>query len=218
MRKYLLGHPVFTTLHLSILFSVSLVAARIIYTGNPYLFFMVWNLFLAYIPFFISSLLPYKPALIENKKIFWPLSVLWLLFIPNTFYMITDLFHLNDLRSVPLWFDTLTIVSFAWNGILLGVISVQQMESVVRIFLGRYTTLLFLYPVMFLNAFGVFIGRYLRYNSWDVLTDPLDLTRDIIRLVIHPFHFVHAWSMVAGFSVFLLLCYLFLQSWKKSVV
>lgn len=218
MRNYLLSNPVFMILHVSLLFSVSLVASRIFYTGNPYLLFMVWNLFLAYIPFLISSSFPFKPALIENKWIFWPLSLIWLLFIPNTFYMITDLFHLNDIRSMPLWFDTLLIVSFAWNGILLGLISVRQMESVMRIFLGRYTPFLFLYPVMFLNAFGVFIGRYLRYNSWDLITDPLDLTKDIARLIIHPFQFVHAWSMVAGFSVFLLLCYLFLQSWKKSAV
>lgn len=213
--KYLISNPVFRILHLSLLFSVSMVMARVIYLGQSYFMFMLWNLFLAYIPFLVSSLLIDRPMLIDKKLLFIPLALLWLVFIPNTFYMITDLFHLNEPHAMPLWFDTLLIVSFSWNGLLLGIISVQQMESVMRIFLGKYTAAIFLYPVFFLNALGVFIGRFLRYNSWDVITDPLGLVKDIVLLVLHPFHFVSAWGMVAGFSTFLLLCYLFLQSWRK---
>lgn len=213
--KYLFSNPVFRILHLSLLFSVSMVLARVIYLGQSYFMFMLWNLFLAYIPFLVSSLFIDRPMLIDKKFLFIPLALLWLVFIPNTFYMITDLFHLNEPHAMPLWFDTLLIVSFSWNGLLLGIISVQQMESVMRIFLGKYTAAIFLYPVFFLNALGVFIGRFLRYNSWDVITDPLGLVKDIVLLVLHPFHFVSAWGMVAGFSTFLLLCYLFLQSWRK---
>lgn len=213
--KYLFSNPVFRILHLSLLFSVSMVLARVIYMGQSYFMFMLWNLFLAYIPFLVSSLFIDRPMLIDKKFLFIPLALLWLVFIPNTFYMITDLFHLNEPHAMPLWFDTLLIVSFSWNGLLLGIISVQQMESVMRIFLGKYTAAIFLYPVFFLNALGVFIGRFLRYNSWDVITDPLGLVKDIVILVLHPFHFVSAWGMVAGFSTFLLLCYLFLQSWRK---
>ena len=213
--KYLFSNPVFRILHLSLLFSVSMVLARVFYMGQSYFMFMLWNLFLAYIPFLLSSLFIDRPMLIDKKLLFIPLALLWLVFIPNTFYMITDLFHLNEPHAMPLWFDTLLIVSFSWNGLLLGIISVQQMESVMRIFLGKYTAPIFLYPVFFLNALGVFIGRFLRYNSWDVITDPLGLVKDIVLLVLHPFHFVSAWGMVAGFSTFLLLCYLFLQSWRK---
>lgn len=213
--KYLFSNPVFRILHLSLLFSVSMVLARVFYMGQSYFMFMLWNLFLAYIPFLLSSLFIDRPMLIDKKLLFIPLALLWLVFIPNTFYMLTDLFHLNEPHAMPLWFDTLLIVSFSWNGLLLGIISVQQMESVMRIFLGKYTAPIFLYPVFFLNALGVFIGRFLRYNSWDVITDPLGLVKDIVLLVLHPFHFVSAWGMVAGFSTFLLLCYLFLQSWRK---
>lgn len=213
--KYLFSNPVFRILHLSLLFSVSIVLARVIYMGQSYFMFMLWNLFLAYIPFLLSSLFIDRPMLIDRKLLFIPLALLWLVFIPNTFYMITDLFHLNEPHAMPLWFDTLLIVSFSWNGLLLGIISVQQMESVMRIFLGKHTAAIFLYPVFFLNALGIFIGRFLRYNSWDVITDPLGLVKDIVLLVLHPFHFVSAWGMVAGFSTFLLLCYLFLQSWRK---
>lgn len=213
--KYLFSNSVFRILHLSLLFSVSMVFARVFYMGQSYFMFMLWNLFLAYIPFMLSSLFIDRPVLIDKKLLFIPLALLWLVFIPNTFYMITDLFHLNEPHAMPLWFDTLLIVSFSWNGLLLGIISVQQMESVMRIFLGKYTAAIFLYPVFFLNALGVFIGRFLRYNSWDVITDPLGLVKDIVLLVLHPFHFVSAWGMVAGFSTFLLLCYLFLQSWRK---
>ncbi|WP_431217905.1 DUF1361 domain-containing protein [Puia sp. P3] len=74
---------------------------------------------------------------------------------------------------VPEWFDLSLILSFAFNGLLLGVLSVRQME---RLFLPNPTTIgswLFLYPIMVLNALGVYTGRYLRYNSWDIISDPL---------------------------------------------
>jgi len=93
------------------------------------------------------------------------------LFIPNSFYIITDLYHLGDKyndRQTPQWFDLAMILSYVWNGLLLGVLSVRQME---RALLPRQTLrneLLFLYPVMWTSALGIYIGRYLRYNSWDV--------------------------------------------------
>ena len=100
-------------------FSCVLVLLRIIHTGKPMFLWLVWNLFLAYVPYLLSSLLTLRQP---SRWRFLLLSAIWLLFIPNSFYILTDLFHLIDCRSpqVPAWFDLSLIFSFAWNGLLLG--------------------------------------------------------------------------------------------------
>jgi len=208
-------------LFLSMLFSCLLIVARVVHTEHRHFIFLVWNLFLAYIPYFISTQLTRLETLGGGSRLgWWMLALLWLLFIPNSFYIITDLYHLGDLyndRTMPQWFDLAMILSFVWNGLLLGVLSVRQME---RIFLPRLTLLselLFLYPVMWLNALGIYIGRYLRYNSWDIVTDPFRLLRDIATLVIHPLRHQNVWDMVLCFSILMTLIYLLMKRISKAL-
>ena len=216
-------------LFLSMLFSCLLTAARVVHTEHRHFIFLVWNLFLAYIPYFISTKLTRMqgrgtaPAGAQGAGRgagWWALALLWLLFIPNSFYIITDLYHLGDLyndRTMPQWFDLAMILSFVWNGLLLGVLSVRQME---RLFLPRLTLareLLFLYPVMWLNALGIYIGRYLRYNSWDIVTDPFRLLRDIALMVIHPLRHQNTWDMVFCFSILMTLIYLMMKRVSKAL-
>jgi uncharacterized membrane protein len=200
------------------LFSCLLVAARIYHTGKLTFVFMPWNLFLAYVPYFIStSLTRMSPAgtptrLGPRTDHFLRITglIAWLLFIPNSFYILTDLYHLADNHRnirVPEWFDLILILSFAWNGLLLGILSTRQVEKLLApnaSFLGRWV---FLYPIMWLNALGVFIGRYLRYNSWDIFNNPLDLLRDIITMIAHPLRHHDAWSMIFCYSILLTLIY-----------
>jgi uncharacterized membrane protein len=207
-------------LALSMLFSCLLVVARIWHTGRLTFIFMTWNLFLAYVPYWISSQLTRmdtrRYALMRVAGL-----VVWLLFIPNSFYILTDLYHLADGHRnarVPEWFDLSLILSFAWNGLLLGVKSTCQIEMLLApdaSFAGRW---ILLYPIMFLNALGVYIGRDLRYNSWDILTNPVDLLGDIAKLLVHPMRFQYAWGMIFCFSVLLTLMYSLLtknrEPWK----
>jgi uncharacterized membrane protein len=196
-------------LTLSALFSCLLVVARIIHTGRLTFGLMPWNLFLAYVPYFISTMLTQHGQEI-NKGLKAVVLIIWLLFIPNSFYILTDLFHLADNHRdprVPEWFDLVLILSFAWNGLLLGILSIRQVEKLLApraSSLGRWV---FLCPVMILNSFGVYIGRYLRYNSWDVVTSPVDLLVDIIRIVVHPLRYRDAWDMIVCYSVLLTLMY-----------
>ena len=208
-------------LFLSILFSILLVGARVIHTGRMSFLFLIWNLFLAYIPYFITCLLARRPHWIKNKFLFIPLFLAWLLFVPNSFYIITDLFHLTDHyndRQVPQWFDLAMILSFAWNGLLLGVLSVRQMEHILMPQLSLRYELLFLYPIMWLNALGVYTGRYLRYNSWDVITDPFSLLEDIMSLIIHPLRHQVAWDMIFCFSILMTLMYLMIKKVHKALI
>lgn len=207
-------------LSLSMGFSVLLVFMRISHTGRTTFLFMIWNLFLAYIPYALTSWMSTRPPGISRRTFFIPLALVWLLFIPNSFYILTDLFHLADHYgdgSVPPWYDLALILSFAWNGLLLGVLSVRQMEKFLLRGSSLREELLFLYPVMWLNALGVYIGRYLRYNSWDVVKNPFDLFDDIARMIIHPFRNRPAWDMILCFSILMTLIYLMMKRISKAL-
>lgn len=192
---------------ISVGFSVLLLMARIVYTGRFTFGFLVWNLFLATVPYFISFWLVQGQAWKASRWIFLPALAGWLLFIPNSFYVLTDLFHLHDSNAAPLWYDLLLIVSFAWNALMLGILSMRHMEKMVQFRWQRLPGWLFLYPVMGLNALGVYIGRYLRFNSWDVVSDPFSLVLDIGHIIRHPVVYRQAWGMMICFSFFLLILY-----------
>jgi uncharacterized membrane protein len=204
-------------LNLSMAFSIALVMARIAYTGKLTFIWLIWNLFLAWLPYRISSWLQQQPSVQANKWKFAAVSFVWLLFIPNAFYILTDLFHLGIYHNVPNWLDLMLIISFAWNGLLLGILSVRQMEKIMQPYLRGMHELLFIYPIMWLNALGVYIGRYPRFNSWDILTNPFGLVAYILQMLCHPIQYKYAWGMVACFSVFMTLVYLTIKRISKAI-
>lgn len=201
----------------SVFFSIVMLVLRVIYTGKITFVSLGWNLLLAFIPYFISRWLIGKPSLINNKWMLAGILFIWLMFIPNSFYILTDLFHLQENNNTPLWFDLLLILSFAWNGLLAGILSVRHIEKTVQVLWGYKNELVFLYPVMLLNALGIFIGRYLRYNSWDVITNPFHLMMDIFDLLTHPILYKNAWSMIIFYSIFMMLLYMTIRRVSKFV-
>jgi uncharacterized membrane protein len=200
---------------LSNLFSVGLVLFRMFYTGHLLFVFLVWNLFLAFVPYVISKRM--TKASIKSKWKFLLCAFVWLLFIPNAFYIITDLFHLDMNETVPLWYDLALLLSFAWSGILFGILSVRQMEKLFEKHFSKKFDLLFILPVMALNGFGVYIGRYLRFNSWDVITNPLQLIQDIVYLFIHPLRNRFDWSMIVCYTILLTLIYYNIKKLSKAL-
>jgi uncharacterized membrane protein len=211
------GSEIDRMLTLSMVFSIALVIARVTYTGKLTYISLIWNLFLAWLPYMISSWLQKRPSVQAKKIPFAAISFLWLLFIPNSFYILTDLFHLHEHTNVPMWFDLTLIISFAWNGLLLGILSVRQMEKMIQPYLPGKHELLFIYPIMWLNALGVYIGRYPRFNSWDIITNPFGLSAYILRMLWHPIQYKYAWGMVACFSVFMTLVYLTIKRISKAI-
>ena len=192
---------------LSVLFSIALLMARIVYTRQLTFLFLVWNMFLAFVPYVLTTQFLRKEDWVENKLKFAVGFFMWLLFIPNSFYILTDLFHLGYTKSVPIWLDLAMILSFAWNGLILGILSVRGVERIVEIHCSPKVNALFIYVIMLMNSLGIYIGRYLRFNSWDVVTNPFDLMIDISKLVMHPFYYKNAWSMILCFSVFMTFAY-----------
>lgn len=199
----------------SSLFSLGLMTVRILYTGHVLFAFLVWNLFLAVVPYLISKKI--SATSISSRWKFILYTLVWLLFIPNSFYIITDLFHLDMNEEVPLWYDLALLLSFAWSGLLCGIISVRQIEKQFESFFNKKFDWLFILPVMALNGLGVYIGRYLRFNSWDVLINPLQLIQDIVYLFIHPLRNRFDWSMITCYTMLLLLIYYTIKKLAKAL-
>ncbi len=200
----------------SAIFSCGLLATRMIVTQTIEYIFLPWNLFLAFIPYAITRWMSARPDLFEHQLKRLALLAIWMLFIPNAFYIITDLFHLRNVHSAPRWFDLLLIFSFAWNGILFGVISLRRVELIIRLDRGPLYSMGLIFAVMWLNALGIYIGRYLRFNSWDILTDPFNLLIEIGDLVINPVDNWNAWGMTGTYALFMTLLYLSLKKMGES--
>ncbi len=204
------------TLVLSSLFSVTLSFTRVGYTGELMFLFLIWNLFLAFVPLAITNFLQRHIMWIESMPLFIIGFITWLLFLPNAFYIITDLFHLEERSGVPLWFDLTLIFSFAWNGLIMGILSIRQMEKLLAVKWQVSSEWMFILPLMFLNALGIYIGRYLRYNSWDVIGNPFDLANDILQLALHPVQNRFDWSTILCFTLLMTTIYLSIKKLAKG--
>lgn len=203
-------------LFLSCGFSCLLICVRIAVTGYHTYMFLVWNLFFAFIPYLASEWLFQNINVLKSRIKITGLLLLWLLFIPNSFYIITDLFHFDRFDSAPRWFDLLLLFSFAWNGLLLGILSVIKIEFVIRFISKRKATLIFVFAVMWLNAFGIYIGRYLRYNSWDIIMQPFSLFNEMLQIIVHPFQNKMGWGMIMVWTVFMTLLYMTIKMIRES--
>ncbi|HEY6063020.1 MAG TPA: DUF1361 domain-containing protein, partial [Chitinophagaceae bacterium] len=191
--------PFLSTMHEWLLasscFSCLLLLGRMTATGSLEYIFLPWNLFLAFVPYCITWWMTKNVSIIENKIKFFIALAAWLLFIPNSFYIMTDLIHFAHIRTAPKWFDLLLIFSFAWNGILFGIISLRRVETLMALLRGKQFSVFIVFAVMWLCAFGIYIGRFLRYNSWDIITDPFSLSGEILDTIVHPFANEYAWGM-----------------------
>ncbi|PWH81791.1 DUF1361 domain-containing protein [Algibacter marinivivus] len=202
-KLFLSRFKTFTLVSVSILFSIILLMIRMKLTHNFFYLFLVWNLFLAVIPFAISTYLVSLPKL--NKLWLVLCFGVWLLFLPNAPYIITDLLHLKISPTHLLWLDILVVMSFALNGLLLFYLSIIDMKSILQTFLSKKKVNYLITTILFLTGFGVYLGRFLRYNSWGILSNPKYLFVDIINIVIKPFANQEAWLFTILFGLFLML-------------
>ena len=168
---------------------------RFVYTDTKVFLFLNWNLFLAFVPWALSSVVILRPHLRQSKWMLTLLLCVWLLFFPNAPYILTDLFHLRLNSSMPVWFDLVLILLYAWTGLMFGFLSLWDIENVLR------------KGVMFAGSFGIYIGRYLRWNSWDILTSPFQLLYDIGDRFVNPFAHPRTWGMTLLMGVFLNVLY-----------
>lgn len=185
-----------------------MVAVRVYQTDYFTYVWLIWNLFLAAIPFGLSNLMLSQPKAVQSRWIFIPALSVWLLFFPNAPYVITDFVHLRPLPGVPLWYDLLLIMSFAWNALLLGLISLSDMQEMVRRKFSVQLSWVFVSATLLLTGFGIYLGRFLRWNSWDLFTNPAGLLNDVLARVFNPLEHLPTYTFTLGFAAFLLLAYL----------
>src|SRR5450432_2324487 len=132
-NKYLQSRwEVTIVLLISSAFATGLEFLRIYLSGHNNYFYFIWNLFLAWVPYAISMYLPLSYHLIKSKLLIWVLILIFFLFWPNSPYILTDLLHLKEKQNIPLWFDLGLILSFAWTGLMLGFISLLEIQNFIR--------------------------------------------------------------------------------------
>lgn len=186
------------------LICAALFFIRVRLTGSTYFEFMLWNLFLASLPLVFALLLP--RARTFSRAL--PLLAVWLLFFPNAPYVLTDLIHLRPHAGVPLWYDLVMLLAFALTSLWIGF----QSLHLVQVWITRHTTVrtgwLMVLFIMPLTGFGIYLGRFQRWNSWDIVTRPMALIKDMASLALDPVRHPGVWSFTLLFSVLLLLAYL----------
>ncbi|GAB2780778.1 DUF1361 domain-containing protein [Hymenobacter latericoloratus] len=190
----------------SLALSVVLITFRVFLTHKISFVFLLWNLFLALIPFGLSTMLGLTAGRLK-ARVLLPVGAMWLLFFPNAPYILTDLFHLEPRPEVPYWYDLALILSCAWNGLMLAYASLTDMQLLVARRLGWWAGWAFATVALLLSSFGVYLGRYLRFNSWDIFTNPITLFYDIVTRILHPTAYRDAWGVTLLYGVFLLLGY-----------
>lgn len=193
---------------LLLVFCLVLVTIRVLSTQTILYTFFLWNLFLALMPYFISSKMKSVSikSLAKWKLFLWLFS--WMLFFPNAHYIVTDFIHLHNTSGTQMWFDMLIMISFSVAGLLLAVISINHIYLILKTRWRENNTQLFIIFSCLLSGFGIYLGRFLRFNSWDILTSPISLIKSSILSVNDP----KAWVVTFGFGVFIYILFLLFTS------
>lgn len=176
-------------------YCLMLSISRALYTNSDLFIFLNWNLFLAFVPWLITSVLILYPKFRKNIFLFISMITIWIIFFPNAPYILTDLFHLQWSSAAPIWFDTVMILSFAWTGLCFGFLSLMDIDKILSEKLNSYISKLIITILLFAAGFGVYIGRYLRWNSWDLIHEPSGIINDIGERVLFPLAHLSTWGM-----------------------
>jgi uncharacterized membrane protein len=197
----------------------ALLAVRIERTGSWHLRWLVWNLFLAWVPYGASLLAEWLRLRQPERP--WRLlvpSAIWLAFLPNAPYLVTEMMHITQRADQWLyWYDVITIVALSWTGCVLGAVSLGIMQGIVARYLGRAVGWLFVLASAGLCGFGIYVGRFQRWNSWDLLVNPLSLLRDLATVFHHPMQQPRPWALCALFAAFVLVSYLTLAAARAAL-
>ena len=179
LKLYNQDKKVNQTLFLYMIYCLTLLLVRAKITQSVYLFFLIWNLFLAFVPYIISSYFQSLDTKNNPKFKLYTLLTIWLLFIPNSFYIITDLVHLDNSDGFIFWLDLIIISSYALIGFGLGLLSLSHFEKTLQTIISKKYATIILFCISSLCGFGIYVGRILRYNSWDIISNPFDLIVDL---------------------------------------
>ena len=198
---------------LSNLVSILLFVMRVSSTHTTAYWFLFWNLLLAWVPLVFVFMLRSQ---LKNKSWKEPLPViytlLWLGFLPNSFYLMSDLIHLQNAEPTGVLFDAVLFLSFIWNGMVAGILSIIWVHQALLSRWGRAASAGVIGVVLLLTSFAIYLGRNLRWNTWDVLVNPAGILFDVSERVINPFS--HPQVLLTTMTFFMLIGSMYMVVWQ----
>lgn len=199
----------------SCLVSLVLLIVRISASDSARYIFLIWNLVLAVIPVFLAWWLVGRVR--QYGWLGWKqllLSAVWVSFLPNSFYLVTDFVHLRTTNEASLFFDVVMLASFVVNGLMLGYIAVYLVhKELVRRF-SEATSYKIIALIFLLCSFATYLGRFTRWNTWDILLQPAGLIFDVSDRVINPGQ--HAETYLATGILFIFLSSIYVVIWEAT--
>jgi uncharacterized membrane protein len=197
------------------MFVVAMIAFQTIYAGNSENLAMAWNLFLAWIPFVLALIIYDWGTPDASPPALGVAAVLWLLFLPNAPYVVTDLKHIDGFSGASALYNVVLLASAAWTGLLLGLTSLFLMHAVARRLVGAFNAWALVVGALALSSFGIYLGRVQRWNSWDVFVRPGSLFGDIAGGLLHPLSHPRPIAVTILFTSFLLASYVVFYSFAR---
>lgn len=197
-----------------LVFISGLIGFRIFYSQTMNYTFLAWNIFLAWIPYILSTQLKIYRSEEKWKQLF--LFGSWLLFFPNALYIVTDLIHLQGDSNMPWWFDAMLVFSSAFAGLLLGFASLRHAERYCSSIFSKRTMQYIIPSLLFLGSFGVYLGRFERWNSWNIVNNPVELGFNILTCIINPFDNIKVWAITVLFTAVYSLLYYSIRMIPKT--
>ena len=196
----------------------ALLLFRFARSGSFALRFLAWNLFLAAIPavaaWFFARAMAKGSSRIEQVGWF----VIWLVFLPNAPYIITDFVHLSERPGIPFWYDIALLTSCAGTGLLLGYTSIADVQAAITRRFSTFAGWVLVIVAVLLSGFGIYLGRFLRWNSWDTLTSPIQLFREIADRLMNPLSHPQTFGVTVVYGVGLFLGYVALRFWQPATL
>jgi uncharacterized membrane protein len=188
-----------------------MIAVRVSRTGSGYYIFLIGNLFLACVPLGLSTML----RIGNHWSVHWPIQLLiftlWLLFLPNAPYILTDILHLTRASHAPAWYDLALLLSCSGTGLLIGYLSLIDVHGIVARNFGAACGWVFAVVTLGLSGFALYLGRFLRWNSWDVLIAPTRVF-EILGWLLRPWAQGRPLAVTFIFGVILTLGYITLRT------
>ncbi len=184
--------------------AIVLDLARLELWGTANLFYLISNLFLAWIPYLISLLFIRKDMPLFR---FIPIFIIWLLFFPNAPYLVTDVLHIASGSPAFLWYDSLIFFLFGWIGLLLGVLSLFHIHRYIKNHVNYFVSEIIVFIICLAASFGIYLGRFERWNSWDLFRSPRELVRHSTDVSSNLIHNSIPILFVLIFTIFLYLTY-----------
>jgi len=199
---------------------LALLVARGLVTGTWLFLYLPWNLALAWVPLGLAWLASrFSAGTRRSPWIAWLSGFGWLLFFPNSPYILTDLQHLilwPAMDSATVWFDLTLNLMFALTGLMVGMHSLAIMHHLAQVRYGRRAGWGFVVACSFLAGAGVYLGRYQRWNSWDLFRSPVRVLGDVSERLLNPLTQARSYLFSILFAAMVFLVYLMVRGLSAS--